>query len=254
MGVGDWPWPRSTCGAHATVLSCYASCHAGVCGELVSCRRLGCFGWLTGMPPCIVCCDLFHLHCPLHSSRHCMPFLTHSVLFVHGRRCFPRRSQASCALPGVALLPFTGMDGANWLPAGAVGGCGYRPGADRTTRCASTRGGGQHHPGSIDAAVKAGGTQEGTRGLGGGGWNPGSRILGGGTVMVWLGRGENYATPLRSLFLSLSTCLLPKGGCVTLAGTRHLRVCSVVSRRGAERTARYPPRCAGPTSRRHGRR
>lgn len=54
MGVGDWPWPRSTCGAHATVLGCYASCHAGVCGELVSCHRLGCFGWLTGMPPCLV--------------------------------------------------------------------------------------------------------------------------------------------------------------------------------------------------------
>lgn len=203
---------------------------------------------------CIVCCDSFHLHGPLHLSRHCMPFLTHSVLFVHGRRCFPRRSQASCALPGVALLPFTGMDGAHWFPAGAVGGCGHRPGADRTTRCASTRGGGQHHPGSFGAAVRAGETQEGTRGLGGGGWNPGSGILGGGHCdgVVREGRKLCHAAPFS---VSFPLDLLPKGGCVTLAGTSHFRVCSVVSRRGADRS--LPTEVCRPNitpSRRSGRR
>lgn len=66
--------------------------------------------------------------------------------------------------------------------------------------------------------------------------------------MVWFGREENYATPLRSLFLSLSTCFLRE-----VASHWRAQATSEFAAwcRGEVRTARYPPRCAGPTSRRH---
>lgn len=158
VGVGDVPRPRSACGVLRAIVGCSIRRHGGVPGERMSRRGLGCFGSLTNSPALCRVVLLFvsrvvapptRLHC-------CVPPVTHSLLLIHGRRGLPRRPQASCPLPGVALLPVPGMDGAHWIPAGTVCGCDHHAGAGLPSGHAAARGGSQHHPESAGGSVRAG--------------------------------------------------------------------------------------------------